>query len=156
MIKIQKSAAYWTIGIGVFVVLVLLLCPPHIWRSIEASIGSFNSSTQSSYGSAGRVIDSQVADSWKLGMSGSSVKFVSDKTATSPQRSSVKRSIKPACLRWHKVKRGQTQWYLAQAYNNRKNKQEWLRGMRWLSGKRTNDASLKVGESVCVRWARTA
>jgi hypothetical protein len=153
MIKIQKNAAYWTIGIGLFTVLVLLLSPPHFWKSIE-SIVSSKSSSYGSYGSAGRVIDSKVHDSWKSRMRSSNMFLVSDKAETSPQRAPAKQSTKPACLRWHKVKRGQTQWHLAQAYNNRKNKQEWLRGMRWLSGKRTNDASLKIGESVCVRWAR--
>jgi len=149
--KVKTSAAYWTVGIGVFVVLLLLLTPPYFWRSAGSVISS-TADSYGSYGSAGRVIDSNMQSSWKS----RGPVLIAERAAVQPQRAPVKHSKKPACLRWHTVKRGQTQWHLAQAYNNRKNKQEWLRGMRWLSGKRTNDASLKVGESVCVSWARRA
>ena len=144
MIKIKKSAAYWTLGIGAFLLLALMLCPPHIWTKVE------------SLGHSGYVTASNKVDSWVSRRPSGNVIMVADASMGRPQQQQRQKVFhtKPRCLRWHRVKRGQTQWFLAQAYNNRKNKQEWLRGMRWLSGKRTNDDTLKVGESVCVHWAR--
>lgn len=148
MMKVKKSAAYWTVGLGAFAVAALLLCPPDLWTKVAG------------VGKSGHIIAANHYRSWTSRSNGNVI-LVADASMTrpQPQRSGQKNTKQkntkpPSCLRWHKVQRGQTQWFLATAYNNRKNKQEWLRGMRWISGKRTNDASLKVGESVCVRWAR--
>jgi len=61
---------------------------------------------------------------------------------------------RPACLKWHKARRGETQWKLARHYAGRANKWHWLKAMRWASRKGANDSVLKIGESVCVNWRR--
>ena len=142
--KIKTSAAYWTVGLGLFAVLLLLLCPPQFWNQIDR------------YGHSGRTAISNYRP-WD-GYSSDRVILVADAPMTRQQpyqRPQPAQSRKPVCKRWHKVKRGQTQWFLAQAYNNRKDKQQWMKGMRWLSGKHAWDTSLKVGESICVSWTRT-
>lgn len=62
---------------------------------------------------------------------------------------------RPACLKWHKARRGETQWKLARHYAGRANKWHWLKAMRWASRKSAGDTVLKIGESVCVNWRRT-
>jgi len=62
---------------------------------------------------------------------------------------------RPACLKWHRARKGETQWKLARYYAGRANKWHWLKAMRWASRKGANDTVLKVGESVCVNWRRS-
>ena len=62
---------------------------------------------------------------------------------------------RPACLKWHRARKGETQWKLARHYAGRADKWSWMKSMRWVSKKSTNDSVLKVGELVCVNWRRT-
>ena len=62
---------------------------------------------------------------------------------------------RPACLKWHRARRGETQWKLARHYAGRTNKWHWMQAMRWVSRKNVNDSVLKVGELVCVNWRRS-
>ena len=61
---------------------------------------------------------------------------------------------RPACLKWHRVRRGETQWKLARHYAGRGDKWHWIKAMRWVSRKSAGDSVLKAGESVCVNWRR--
>ena len=70
-----------------------------------------------------------------------------------PQRQAASNQ-RPACLKWHRARRGETQWKLARHYAGHANKWHWLKAMRWASSKGANDSVLKVGESVCVKWRR--
>lgn len=72
-----------------------------------------------------------------------------------PQKQAVSNQ-RPACLKWHKVRRGETQWKLADHYAGRTNKWLWIKSMRWVSRKSVGDSLLKSGESVCVNWRRSA
>lgn len=72
-----------------------------------------------------------------------------------PQRQ-VASNQRPACLKWHRARRGETQWKLARHYAGRANKWHWMKAMRWASRKGANDSVLKVGETVCVNWRRSA
>ncbi|RVU85474.1 hypothetical protein EOL70_05880 [Leucothrix sargassi] len=148
--KDKKTAAFWTLGIGVFLILLLALCPPYVWERM----GSYGASS-------GRAI-SQSYNSWMTSPRDGHVIMVADAAMDSQQgrrytqvAAAPRQSSRPRCLRWHTVQRGQTQWFLAKAYNNMRDKQQWLKGMRWISGKRAGDTSLRVGESVCVRWVKT-
>ena len=135
--KDKKIAAYSTIGIGVFVVLVLLLCPPEIWAKV---------------GGTGRVVITRTICAWEV--CGRENVITAARAANArPQRYTARK--RPDCLRWHTVQRGQTQWYLATAYSQQKDKQQWLRSMRWISRKYQGDTKLSEGESVCVRWTRS-
>ena len=71
-----------------------------------------------------------------------------------PQRQAASQQ-RPACLKWHRARRGETQWKLARHYAGRANKWHWMKSMRWVSRKGANDSVLKVGESVCVNWRRS-
>jgi hypothetical protein len=62
---------------------------------------------------------------------------------------------RPACLKWHTARKGETQWKLARHYAGRANKWHWMKAMRWVSSKSANDSVLRVGESVCVNWRRS-
>ena len=138
--KDKKIAAYSTIGIGVFVVLALLLCPPEIWAKVGAT------------GRTGSAVISNKFRSWEV--RGRENVITAARAANArPQRYTARK--RPDCLRWHTVQRGQTQWYLATAYSQQKDKQQWLRSMRWISRKYQGDTKLSEGESVCVRWTRS-
>lgn len=65
---------------------------------------------------------------------------------------STSTSSKPDCQSWHKSRKGDTQWGLAQQYSKQSDKWPWIKGMRWVSGKGAKDESLKAGETVCVAW----
>ena len=71
-----------------------------------------------------------------------------------PQRQAAS-DQRPACLKWHRARRGETQWKLARHYAGRANKWHWMKAMRWVSKKNVNDSVLKVGELVCVNWRRS-
>ncbi|PWQ94572.1 hypothetical protein [Leucothrix arctica] len=139
--KDKKIAAYSTVGIGVFVVLILLLCPPEIWAKVGAT------------GMSSGAAISKTFRSWDVG-GRERVVTAARPANTRPQNYSTRK--RPACFRWHTVQRGQTQWFLATAYSQQKDKQQWLRSMRWISRKYQGDTKLSVGESVCVRWASTS
>ena len=66
------------------------------------------------------------------------------------------RGDRPDCLKWYRVNRGDTQWAIAQRFTSQADKNHWIRSMRWVSHKSLGDADLKAGESVCVRWRRSA
>ena len=70
-----------------------------------------------------------------------------------PQRQATSQQ-RPVCLKWHKARKGETQWKLARHYAGRANKWHWMKAMRWVSRKNANDSVLRVGESVCVNWRR--
>jgi len=72
-----------------------------------------------------------------------------------PQRQAAANQ-RPACLKWHRARKGETQWKLARHYAGRANKWHWLKAMRWASRKGANDSVLKIGETVCVNWRRAA
>ena len=71
-----------------------------------------------------------------------------------PQRP-VTSKQRPACLKWHRARKGETQWKLARHYAGRADKWHWMKSMRWVSKKSTNDSVLKVGELVCVNWRKS-
>ena len=70
-----------------------------------------------------------------------------------PQRQAASQQ-RPACLKWHKARPGETQWKLARHYAGRANKWHWMKAMRWVSRKSADDSVLRVGETVCVNWRR--
>ncbi len=139
--KIKSSAAYWTIGLGVFAVLVLLLCPPIIWEKIGVA----------GYTSGRSFMDN--TRSW-VRRGNENVVIAVKGAMHRPKWTPSRQNKKPRCLRWHTAKRGQTQWFLAKAYAPNDDTHQWLKGMRWISQKHEGDSKLRVGESVCVRWVR--
>lgn len=61
-------------------------------------------------------------------------------------------SGRPECTKWYKVRRGDTQWGIANRYAHHDNHWRWIKSMRWVSRKSEGDEDLKAGESVCVAW----
>lgn len=60
--------------------------------------------------------------------------------------------LQQSCLKWHAVSSGENQWVIARRYGPKTDRLRWLRNMRLASGKRLDDTSLKIGESICVGW----
>ena len=71
-------------------------------------------------------------------------------------QSSSSNSDRPSCLKWYRVRRGDTQWSIAQRFTVNTDKNQWIRSMRWVSRKSQGDADLKEGESICVNWGRSS
>ena len=61
-------------------------------------------------------------------------------------------SDRPSCVKWHKVRKGDTQWGIANRYDDHDNHWQWIKSMRWVSRKSEGDEDIKTGESVCVVW----
>lgn len=78
--------------------------------------------------------------------------YVDNRSVRVSRYPKVRGGNRPNCLKWYRVSRGDTQWSLAQRFTSQKDKNQWLRSMRWISHKSVGDEDIKAGESVCVTW----
>lgn len=81
-------------------------------------------------------------------------KITSSSNSSSGPSNLLPPESRPRCSKWHAATSGESQWEIARQYAQHADKARWIKSMRWVSGKRADDASLKLGEPVCVNWSK--
>lgn len=59
---------------------------------------------------------------------------------------------RPPCKKRYRVLQGDTQWSISERFATQADKHQWIRSMRWVSGKQIGDTRLAIGELLCVGW----
>ena len=59
---------------------------------------------------------------------------------------------RPRCEKRYRVRQSDTQWSIAERFATQADKNQWIRSMRWVSGKQIGDTRLAIGELLCVGW----